>query len=91
MTSSRPYVERIEDLLERRLRPPIRSDLRKTASCNMQQTRSILQRAASHRPLEPVAETFAISTELARGVRNAILLAGYEPETADIKATETPS
>lgn len=41
-------------------------------------------------PLEPAAETFAISTELARGVRNAILLAGYESETADIKATETP-
>lgn len=41
-------------------------------------------------PLAPPAETFAISTELARGVRNAILLAGYESEMADIKATETP-
>lgn len=42
-------------------------------------------------PPNPAAETFAISTELARGVRNAILLAGYESETADIKATVTLS
>lgn len=42
-----------------------------------------------HRPRPPPAETFAISAELARGVRNAILLAGYESETADIKATDS--
>ncbi|CAB3221922.1 unnamed protein product [Arctia plantaginis] len=79
-------------------RRTIRTDLRKTA---LQRAADAIDTAASELacprpphgttrpPLEPAAETFAISTELARGVRNAILLAGYESETADIKATET--
>lgn len=44
---------------------------------------------AARLPCPHPTETFAISAELARTVRNAILLAGYESETADIKATET--
>lgn len=74
-------------------RRTIRTDLRKTA---LQRAADAIDTAAGAPPTggptptpPPPAETFAISTELARGVRNAILLAGYESETADIKATET--
>lgn len=79
-------------------RQTIRTDLRKTALQRAADTIDIAAGAtpapllplpALPSPLEPPAETFAISTELTRGVRNAILLAGYESETADIKATET--
>lgn len=75
-------------------RRTIRADLRKTA---LQRAADAIDTATGPHslprppdaPTPPPAETFAISTELARGVRNAILLAGYESETADIKATES--
>lgn len=70
-------------------RQTIRTDLRKTAL----HAADAIDTATPSPPPTPPPDgwNFRDKYKLARVVRNAILLAGYETETADIKATTTDS